>query len=257
MGKGVLIEFKNPTNEGNLHHIEIWRDSGSGMMQYGSDIPFVAGTAVYSVPDNSPDISGGLYITYNIRSYNDKGGDIRGIDYNDVEHTIQISNIVEDVLTFTTLSMTEAPAEIYKNNAANYKGYGVSTTGYDGDFSFEITLERQDNWQGFMIGVSTHGINAMYSDPTNFWNLVTWVSTSSDRAYYKINAGTTRGCTNTKVFTGGDNSKYRITRTNDIVNIYHNDELMQHIGLLQGTLFMHISTTLGNYIEYPHIIHTS
>ena len=95
MPKKVTITFKNPVDETNVNHMEVWWKLGVGgtYAQLGADIPFVTGTADYSVEDTSGNVVDGANLYYEARAYNDVGG------FSGVEGSLTISTDAPDAPT--------------------------------------------------------------------------------------------------------------------------------------------------------------
>ena len=90
MAKKVTIVFKNPVDETNMDHMEVWWKLGAGgtYAQLGTDIAFITGTADYSVEDTSANVADSANLYYEARAYNATG------DYNSLEANITISAAV-------------------------------------------------------------------------------------------------------------------------------------------------------------------
>ena len=92
MPKKVTITFKNPVDETNVDHLEVWWKLGVGgtYAQLGSDIPYVPGTADYVVEDTSNNVTDGANLYYEARAYSVSD------NFNGIESYIVISSTVSN-----------------------------------------------------------------------------------------------------------------------------------------------------------------
>lgn len=255
MAKKVTITFKNPVNEAYIDHLEVWFKAGVGgtYAQLGADIPFVTGTANYSVEDTSANVIDAAILYYEARAYNDNGGEVELTDYKKVEANITISGATADPVIFTLDTLVQSPTGVYKASANSaYTDNGVSVSGYAGDFDFEIELNNSTyDIDGCMFGVSTASTVGKYNQAPN-WEFGAYIQDLALNPRTVINGVAGDPTDNTDITYGAGN-KLRLVRVSNNLKLYYNNEERHDFGTIAGTLYLRIAGHVDNYIFNPKV----
>ena len=171
MAKKVTITFKNPVDETNMDHMEVWwkLNSGGTYAQLGTDIAFVTGVADYSVEDTSANVADSANLYYEARAYNAAGS------YNSIEANLTISaaGAVEVDFSSNLVNLTKdaGNSEYYVTDAivSWTSNYGRSNISYTGDFEYVLELELGSDatdTNGLLMGIGTSATNGAYNGGT-------------------------------------------------------------------------------------------
>ena len=110
MAKTVKIDWVDSSPTTNVDHIEIWRSVSDGAFAPLTGATAITlGTQTFTDDNAGAGFADGIDLDYEVRSYNNLGGDVLGVDYNMVTGNIVISGsaLLQDDFTGATINTSK------------------------------------------------------------------------------------------------------------------------------------------------------